>query len=148
MRFSGWRGSWGCRWSRIRRRGFGGASFDKLRMMGGGGNLRMIGGDSKVGMLGKDGRVGVLGEIGRVGVLGKLGVVGGIAYDGEVLGLLGGYGVDVCVLAGYMLVVGSELCRAWPDVEFASGVAGWAGRVLGRRWFGGLSGSGRGLRGL
>ena len=36
------------------------------------------------------------------------------AYDGEVLGLLGGYGVDVCVLAGYMLVVGSGLCRAWP----------------------------------
>ena len=36
------------------------------------------------------------------------------AYDGEVLELLGGYGVDVCVLAGYMLVVGSGLCRAWP----------------------------------
>lgn len=36
------------------------------------------------------------------------------AYDREVLGLLRGYGVDVCVLAGYMLVVGSGLCRAWP----------------------------------
>ena len=35
-------------------------------------------------------------------------------YDREVLGLLGGYGVDVCVLAGYMLVVGPALCRAWP----------------------------------
>ncbi len=35
-------------------------------------------------------------------------------YDREVLELLGGYGVDVCVLAGYMLVVGSGLCRAWP----------------------------------
>ena len=35
-------------------------------------------------------------------------------YDREVLGLLRGYRVDVCVLAGYMLVVGPALCRAWP----------------------------------
>ena len=55
-------------------------------------------------MIGGEGTVGVLGKGGRGGVVGMR----------EVLELLGGYGVDVCVLAGYMLVVGSGLCRAWP----------------------------------
>lgn len=36
------------------------------------------------------------------------------AFDGEVLGLLGGFRPDVCVLAGYMLVVGGGVCGAWP----------------------------------
>ena len=34
-------------------------------------------------------------------------------YDSQVLDLLGGYGPDVCVLAGYMLILGKELCRKY-----------------------------------
>ena len=35
-------------------------------------------------------------------------------YDGEVLELLSGREVDICVLAGYMLIASSRLCRAFP----------------------------------
>ena len=35
-------------------------------------------------------------------------------YDSQVLDLLGGYEPDVCVLAGYMLILGKELCRKYP----------------------------------
>ena len=35
-------------------------------------------------------------------------------YDAEVLERLAGYRPEVCVLAGYMLVAGPSLCRAWP----------------------------------
>ncbi len=36
------------------------------------------------------------------------------AYDLHVRELLRGYDVEVCVLAGYMLIVGPELWRRWP----------------------------------
>ena len=36
------------------------------------------------------------------------------AYDAEVLERLAGYRPNICVLAGYMLVAGPALCRAWP----------------------------------
>ena len=36
------------------------------------------------------------------------------AYDLQVRKLLHGYQVDVCMLAGYMLIVGPELWRHWP----------------------------------
>lgn len=35
-------------------------------------------------------------------------------YDGELRQKLAGYRPDLCVLAGYMLIAGGELCRAWP----------------------------------
>ena len=35
-------------------------------------------------------------------------------YDGELRRKLAGRRPDVCVLAGYMLIAGGELCRAWP----------------------------------
>lgn len=35
-------------------------------------------------------------------------------YDGEVLDLLSGQRPDICVLAGYMLIASSSLCRAFP----------------------------------
>ncbi len=36
------------------------------------------------------------------------------AYDSEVLDLLSGQRPDICVLAGYMLIASSSLCRAFP----------------------------------
>ena len=36
------------------------------------------------------------------------------AFDAEVMGLLGDYRPDVCVLAGYMLIASGELCRNYP----------------------------------
>ena len=35
-------------------------------------------------------------------------------FDREVMRLLRGYRPDVCVLAGYMLIFGSEMCRRYP----------------------------------
>ena len=35
-------------------------------------------------------------------------------YDLEIMELLSDYSVDICVLAGYMLIAGGELCRAYP----------------------------------
>ena len=35
------------------------------------------------------------------------------AYDREAMGLLEGFRPDVCVLAGYMLIVGGEMCRRY-----------------------------------
>ena len=35
-------------------------------------------------------------------------------YDRQVMGLLADRTVDVCVLAGYMLIVGGAMCRAFP----------------------------------
>ena len=35
-------------------------------------------------------------------------------YDAEVLELLSGWRPDICVLAGYMLIASSALCRAYP----------------------------------
>ena len=35
-------------------------------------------------------------------------------YDGQVMELLGRYQPDVCVLAGYMLILGGEMCRRYP----------------------------------
>lgn len=35
-------------------------------------------------------------------------------YDREVMGLLAGFEVDICVLAGYMLIVGGEMCNRYP----------------------------------
>ncbi len=35
-------------------------------------------------------------------------------YDREVMELLGDYPSDVCVLAGYMLILGGEMCRKFP----------------------------------
>ena len=35
-------------------------------------------------------------------------------YDGELRQKLAGYRPGLCVLAGYMLIAGGELCRAWP----------------------------------
>lgn len=35
-------------------------------------------------------------------------------YDGELRQKLTGRHPDICVLAGYMLIAGGELCRAWP----------------------------------
>ena len=35
-------------------------------------------------------------------------------FDRQVMQLLSEYQVDVCVLAGYMLIVGSEMCRKFP----------------------------------
>ena len=35
-------------------------------------------------------------------------------YDRQVMGLLAGRAVDICVLAGYMLIAGGEMCRAYP----------------------------------
>ena len=35
-------------------------------------------------------------------------------YDRQVMELLAGRAVDVCVLAGYMLIASGELCRAYP----------------------------------
>ena len=36
-----------------------------------------------------------------------------LAYDREVMGLLEGFNPEVCVLAGYMLIVGEEICRRY-----------------------------------
>ena len=36
-----------------------------------------------------------------------------LAYDREVMGLLEGFHPEVCVLAGYMLIVGGEICRRY-----------------------------------
>ena len=36
-----------------------------------------------------------------------------LEYDREVMSLLGGYSVDVCMLAGYMLIVGQEMCNKY-----------------------------------
>ena len=35
-------------------------------------------------------------------------------YDGRVMDLLSGYQPDICVLAGYMLIVGGPMCRQYP----------------------------------
>ena len=35
-------------------------------------------------------------------------------YDGRVMDLLSGYQPDICVLAGYMLIVGGGMCRRYP----------------------------------
>jgi len=35
-------------------------------------------------------------------------------YDGQVMDLLSGYQPDICVLAGYMLIVGGPMCRRYP----------------------------------
>ena len=35
-------------------------------------------------------------------------------YDGRVMDLLSGYHPDICVLAGYMLIIGSPMCRRYP----------------------------------
>ena len=35
-------------------------------------------------------------------------------YDRRVMDLLAGYRPDICVLAGYMLIVGGEMCRRYP----------------------------------
>jgi len=36
-----------------------------------------------------------------------------ISYDREVMKLLGGFDADLCVLAGYMLIVGEEMCQRY-----------------------------------
>ena len=36
------------------------------------------------------------------------------AYDGQVMDRLAGYRPDVCVLAGYMLIIGGPMCRRYP----------------------------------
>ena len=35
-------------------------------------------------------------------------------YDGQVMALLSPFTLDLCVLAGYMLIVGGAMCRAYP----------------------------------
>ena len=35
-------------------------------------------------------------------------------YDAEVMQVLSGRNPDICVLAGYMLIVGGEMCRSYP----------------------------------
>ena len=35
-------------------------------------------------------------------------------YDQQVMGLLSGYHPDICVLAGYMLIVSGAMCRTYP----------------------------------
>ena len=40
-----------------------------------------------------------------------------VEYDRKVMDLLDGFSVDLCVLAGYMLIAGPELCRRWPMVN-------------------------------
>ena len=35
-------------------------------------------------------------------------------YDLEIMKLLSGYSVDICVLAGYMLIASGKLCRTYP----------------------------------
>jgi folate-dependent phosphoribosylglycinamide formyltransferase PurN len=35
-------------------------------------------------------------------------------YDGRVMKLLSGYQPDICVLAGYMLIIGGPMCRQYP----------------------------------
>ena len=35
-------------------------------------------------------------------------------YDGQVMDLLSPFNPDICVLAGYMLIVGGAMCRAYP----------------------------------
>lgn len=37
-----------------------------------------------------------------------------VDYDRHVMRLLDGYDIDVCMLAGYMLIVGPEMWRRWP----------------------------------
>ncbi|MBI4287062.1 MAG: hypothetical protein HY671_01380 [Chloroflexi bacterium] len=39
------------------------------------------------------------------------------AYDRQVVKLLEGFNVDLCVLAGYMLVVSPEMCRRYPMIN-------------------------------
>lgn len=36
-----------------------------------------------------------------------------LEYDRKVMSLLSGYDVDICLLAGYMLIVGSEMCHKY-----------------------------------
>ncbi|MFQ5860268.1 MAG: phosphoribosylglycinamide formyltransferase [Dehalococcoidia bacterium] len=38
-------------------------------------------------------------------------------YDREVMARLSGYQPDICVLAGYMLIAGPELCRRYPLIN-------------------------------
>ena len=45
-------------------------------------------------------------------------------YDAEALGLLAGYCPDVCVMAGYMLIAGPALCRAWPMLNLHPALPG------------------------
>lgn len=40
-----------------------------------------------------------------------------IAYDREVMNLLQEYAVDICVLAGYMLIVGDEMCEQYKMIN-------------------------------
>ena len=36
-----------------------------------------------------------------------------LAYDEEIIQALSGFNVDLCILAGYMLILGKELCRSY-----------------------------------
>lgn len=36
-----------------------------------------------------------------------------LEYDRKVMSLLSGYSIDICLLAGYMLIVGSEMCHRY-----------------------------------
>ena len=40
-----------------------------------------------------------------------------LAYDRQVMALVEGFRVDLCVLAGYMLIVGEEMCRRYTMIN-------------------------------
>ncbi|MSQ40771.1 MAG: phosphoglycerate transporter [Dehalococcoidia bacterium] len=47
-----------------------------------------------------------------------------LEYDREVVRLLGGFAPDLCVLAGYMLITGPELCRRYPMLNLHPALPG------------------------
>jgi phosphoribosylglycinamide formyltransferase-1 len=47
-----------------------------------------------------------------------------IEYDREVMKLLQGYTVDICVLAGYMLIAGDEMCERYKMINLHPAIPG------------------------
>lgn len=47
-----------------------------------------------------------------------------MAFDKEVMKLLQGYTVDICVLAGYMLIVGDEMCKRYKMINLHPAIPG------------------------
>ena len=47
-----------------------------------------------------------------------------LEYDRQVMGMLKEFPVDLCVLAGYMLIVGPELCRRCPMINLHPALPG------------------------